>query len=81
MRTLAGERDSGAIGQQNTIRRAILRLTLGGSDDHPRLYPAWQRARLLPGPSSCPVAGSLGADVDDPQITARVLRRAIGGFT
>ena len=31
--------------------------------------PAW----LLPEPSSCPLAGRLGADVDDPQITARVL--------
>jgi pimeloyl-ACP methyl ester carboxylesterase len=45
------------------------------------LYPACQRARLLPGPSSCPVAGRLGADVDDPLITPRVLRRAIGDFT
>jgi len=47
----------------------------------PRLYPAWQRARLLPGPSSRPVAGRLGADGDDLQITPRVLRRAVAGFT
>ena len=32
-------------------------------------------------PSSCPVAGRLGADVDDPHITPRVLRRAIGDLT
>jgi len=49
--------------------------------DRPRLYPACQRARLLPGPSGCPVARSVGADVDDPRITPCILRRAIGDFT
>jgi len=47
----------------------------------PRLYPAWQRARLLPGPSSCPVAGRVGADVDDPSIAPRVPSRAVGDRT
>src|SRR5215469_12322855 len=75
---LAGERDSGGIGE-NAIPRAIPHPTLGGFDGHPRFYPACQR--LLPGRSSCPVAGRLGADVDDSQITPRVLRRAIGDFT
>ena len=36
-RSSQGDRDSGAISQENAKSRAIPRLTLGGSDGHPRL--------------------------------------------
>jgi len=39
MRSLAGERDSGATGQQNAITTSNSASHLGGFDDHPRLPP------------------------------------------
>src|SRR5215831_2270145 len=45
----------------------------GGFNDHPD--PAGHRDRLLPGPSSRPLAGRLGAAPDDPRITSWLVRQ------
>jgi hypothetical protein len=50
-------------------------LTHGGSDDQLHPHPAGRRARLLPGPSGCPLAGRIGVTVNDSQHAPRIVRQ------